>query len=87
MSNSDYCPCNVVKRGTCYDRVCPSVCLSHLISTPKWFGIHDMKICFPSYDREMFLYFEDKFRNPKFRVSTRTSALNRAPCRHRKFDQ
>jgi len=38
-------PRNVVKRGICYQNVCPSVCLSHSWITSKRFKISKY-ICF-----------------------------------------
>ena len=45
--------CNVVKRGICYGKVCPSVCLSVTLAS-RIYTVQDIEIRFTPYDREMF---------------------------------
>ena len=53
QERSPVSPCLITQRRISYERVCPSVCLSHLRVTSKRFRIS--KLCVALYDRGMFL--------------------------------
>ena len=56
--------CHVVKRWIRYERVCPSVCPSHLCVTPKWFKISKHALYYTL--EGCFWFLKAKFSHPEF---------------------
>jgi len=79
---------HTMKRGSCWQNVCPSVCLSVTLLSHAH-TVQAIVICFEFHHRTMSLVsWVSPVCNPEFRGSPRTTALTRGiPCRHRKFDQ
>jgi len=80
----NFWPCNVVKRGICYENVCPSVCHT-CESRLNGSRYRIMRRTTPQNDAIVSCTIS---RNPKFKGSSQMTVSKRhAPCRQEKFDK